>query len=460
MYFEFLRAALAVFFITAVGGCIAVWLNRARTWIELFCYGWAFGLACLYGIGMAVLRFKALAPHLPLFVAIPGCFFFYLCVRDRKKLPRLLTRWKGSIDLITGLMIGAILLKVSLLFFVVLNFPVFDSDATNADRWVGLAKNIYREGWYLADSAHYERFSPSLIPLWMSYFTSRWFDSFAALPGFISWLGILGLSGNYFLEKTGTLRGALFFPFVLALLPLLSTHVIRPGYADLPVCFFFLGIVIETLGLMESKSTEQAKVLRWLPYFGFSFCLILTKKEGAAWLAWSLWVLGMEALMDRSRFSARDFVRVELFFLGVFFAVYYFTSDFIAEHLIQDYRMKWLFEHVYSSDAIYAFFYHLFILNSFGLYWWLTIASVFYFMKFAKESRQQFLATQIAVLLGAVFYFHCFTGNVPKTINWTNQGRFFLQLIPLGVMVLELFLPYLNDPNLLGSFKVSGSNKH
>ena len=140
---------------------------------------------------------------------------------------------------------------------------------------------------------------PCLIAAWLPLAAGRWSESLAALPWVVTYVCLpaavyFGLGGT--VGRTARLAAA----YVTATLPLLVTHVYRPGYVDVLLAAF---LMVGVLALLDFWRTG-----RWAAW-GTALVLLLaaacTKREGPIPAGLTLAILGIPAALKRSGASSK-----------------------------------------------------------------------------------------------------------------------------------------------------------
>jgi hypothetical protein len=412
-------------------------------WLEALCYGWGAGVVLLYVLGGLLIRIPQLffSWHLyyVAFLVFPAGVLLFLQGR-KQGLPRIRFghRFASSprIDPWAAFMVAFLSFHVLLLLWVNLNRPVFDSDAISPQRWVGLAKTIYRLGGLPASTRAWNPTFPPLIPLWPNMFTARWYDSLAAIPWFVFYVLILATTAEFVYRVAGNLRAALAYACVLATIPLMWTHVIRPGFSDLIVCYFMACV----LSLLYYSHQYQQK-----RYFLFSLIFMagacMSKQEAVGWmlltyagyglLYWQrrhekpvAWILGMEGIVIATGLAAH------MLLAGYFY-------ELVAGRFTY---LRLLFRVRYDPAAVRLLIERTFTWATFGIYWYLVFFILIYLLVKPGSGFVRLLAAQCALAFGLILYFLCGTGNVRLTIAGTNASRLLMQWVPLGSVLYAVFI--------------------
>lgn len=313
----------------------------------------------------------------------------------------------------------------ALLLTVALHDPWIDSDAANHHRWMGLARLIREQG--VPRGPRGDPVGPALAAAFVASLLSRWRDQAASLLWFSAWLAIVGL-GFCLSARARGLAALLVCAF--ATLPLLTAHLVRPGFAETLLVLFLLA----GLALLE-RSPGPLGARAWALLGLFALGLAMTKLEGLAWAAWLLLAAltrDLEA-RQRARWPA---------LLGLWAAA---GAALVSLHLLlgerlepaagtADDRLRWIYEHHWAPRALLRFAADALSASSFSLLWWWTAGAAAWLLSRSKQDRPWVFLC--AAPLAAVAYFCCFTGNVAHTLIGTDVSRFLLQASPLALSLL------------------------
>jgi hypothetical protein len=414
-------------------------------------YGFGLGILLLYIGGGLMVRMPFLFHRwhfvmLLLSILLSSLLALYAWRKRRQKEDRLLFSGVLRAGNAPGLiMLLVVLLIASVLLIINVAQPVFDSDATNPFRWVGLAKIMYRLGG-LSDSTYlWHPYFPSLIPLYLNSFTVRWFDSFAAFPWFLFYFSMIGISFSFLTRYGRSITEFATYPFVLALTPMLGMHVIRPGFSDLIVSYFVMAIVT----LLFDSLLQRDRRLLFLS-LAFALGLALTKKEGLPWILVLYGSFGALYLFTSQRVSARKLLVGEVCLICISSILYLIAAPSIAHWLKGGSLLGMLFRPKLDGAAIGFFIEQVFFRAAFGLYWWFFLAALIVVATTADNTLFRLTAIHCGALWLGLFFFSCFTGNVHFTLQGTNVCRLMLQAVPLGVPVYAMLLLRLRGKTLQG----------
>jgi hypothetical protein len=418
----------------ASGSAIYALTRPGRGLLQVLAFGWATGIGLLYVVGGVTVRSQSLARLLPFALPLVAIALLFVLGRLLQRPLRSLRLPAPTIsrDPIAWALIGYLGLVAGLLLVIVLTVPIFDSDAMMPERWMGLAMGIERMGWRAPDlPRHVDPLGPSLVPLWIAAFTPRWFDGLVGLPWWMTWVAILTASAAFLTEQTGSLRIGLGFAVVQSTLPLMATHVARPGYSELFLTLFFLCAMLHAWRWIEGRDRAD---LAWT--IVFAAAAAGTKLEATIWMSWLLMATLLVHACRWRGVAALKLAGVQAAALGVVYALYFATADWALAH-VQN-KTRPMFVRVFEPAALIAFFDAMFIKTGFNLYWWLLIPGIFYLLVAPGEPWRRLLAWQVVLLLGGLIYFCCFTGQVAGTIGGYDQARFLMHLSGVGVLIVAL----------------------
>lgn len=439
---DLVRSLLACALILAGGMGLLAFLRPIASWRPAAFIGlsWNLGLLALYVVGSILIRFAAFRGTWPWWV---GALFLAVAVAaSLSKATR--PKWDESARsndgrIVRALLIaclGVVCLKAILVVSLMIRLPVIDSDAANLDRWVGLAKHLDYEGMGNGAWLHArDKTSPSLIPAYTAGFLSRWRDSLVCLPWFFTWLSILALAWGTVESYTRNSLWAAGAAFLFAAVPLSITHVLRPGFSDLILAGFVVSAVSAYLLTMYPRGDYGVRswLLLLLPLLAAS----LTKNEG---LIWMMWIAGAAAcfhLNARLGVPWRKILTVIGLVGGCGLLVYVLFHDWIRANLISDFRVGLLFRFRQSDRALRMFFRTFFASNGFNLLYWITIGLCLGLFFRVRSAGDRILLVFCFLPFVFVFYFCCYTGNIPATVVGTDTGRL---LLPLQAFALPVFL--------------------
>lgn len=386
---------------------------------------------------------------LGLLVIIFGCYYYL-------KQPKLALSWDLKFYFYDYFLVALILVKVFILIYINMVNPVVDSDATNPYRHVGLAK-LFFWGYPIEETTAYTsgravKISPSIMHTFINSFQLRWHDSVATIHYqffyIFSLLMVIYAGLKLKIKPTFVLLAA----YIFTTQPLVAIHVIRPGYADLLVMSYFMVALVALMSYFLSKQQSPDR-LTWLLLFIAIFGMMSNKLEGIIASAWTISLFTFLFLVRRWHFNWLKLLAISTAIIFILYLVYFFIGDWLIQNFDLSVGTQVMLQKRYDPKAINAFFQQMFIGGGQGLVWWLFIlCSILALFKTRKLEHRLLIGFAI-VLVIAVFYFSCFTDNVQWTLNYTNVGRFLLQLSPL--FIVSYYLAILNFSNMVQSLESS-----
>jgi hypothetical protein len=439
---DLVRSLLACALILAGGMGLLAFLRPIASWRPAAFIGlsWNLGLLALYVVGSILIRFAAFRGTWPWWV---GALFFSAAVAAfglQKTRPRWERRTgSGSPPIARGVILACLVilcLKAILVVSLMIRLPAIDSDAANLDRWVGLAKRLDYDGMRTGAWLHArDKTSPSLIPAYVGGFLSRWRDGLVCLPWFFTWLSILALAWGAVESYTRNSLWAAGAAFLFAAVPLSITHVLRPGFSDLLLAGFVMSAVSVFLRTMYQRKDYSLRswLLLVLPLLAAS----LTKNEGLIWMAWIAGTATCFHLNARLQIPWGKILTAAVLAGGIGILFYVSFHDWIRETLISDFRVGLLFRFRQSDRALHMFFRTFFASNGFNLLYWILLGLCLGMFSRIRSAGDRILLLFSLLPFVFVFYFCCFTGNIPATIKGTDTGRL---LLPLQAFALPVFL--------------------
>ena len=440
-------AALAAVFLSGGVVYLMIIAKEDRRWLEAISYGWGAGIVLLYVVGGLMIRIPPLffnwhmcyLGFVFLLVAVPVLFRVRRCGLSGLQLHRVLPRVALSaprFDLWAALMLAFLAFHALLLLWIGLNRPVFDSDAISPQRWVGLAKTVYRLGGLPVSTHVWNPTFPSLIPLWPNMFTARWYDSLAAIPWFIFYVLILLTAARFVCRITGNLRAGLAYACVLASSPLLWVHAIRPGFSDLIVCYFMAAVM--TL-LFSSYQYQQRRYFLFSLLFMIGACM--SKQEAVAWMFLIYGSYGLLYWHVRYRKPAANVLLIEGITVAVSFVAYLLTLDQMHRLVIGRFTyLGLLFRFRYDPSALRLLIERTFTWATFGIYWYFVFGILIYLLVRSRDPFVRLVCVQSLWISALVCYYLCGTGNVKLTIAGTNASRLLLHWVPAGGVLFAMLV--------------------
>jgi hypothetical protein len=438
--FELAKCAGSLAAIFLSGGIVyaAIIGKGERRWPEAVSYGWGAGIVLLYVAGGILVRIPPLFFRWHLYclgflllpAAVPVAFYFRRHGLPELRLPRIALS-PQRIDPWVAAMLVFLVFHALLLLWTNLNRPVFDSDAISPRRWVGLAKTVYRLGGLPSSAQAWNPTFPSLIPLWPNMFTVRWFDSMAAIPWFCFYVLMLLITVRFVRRIAGSLRAGLAYACVLASIPLMWTHVIRPGFSDLIVCYFMAAVLSL---LFYSYQFRQRRYFLFSLIFMAGACM--SKQEAVGWMILVYAGYGLLYWHVRLRKSVALILGIEGIVIASGLATHLLLADYILGLVAGRFRyLGIVFRGGYDPAAVPLLLERTFTWATFGIYWYLAIGILIYLLIRPGSDFIRLLAAQCALVYLLLLYFLCATGNVRLTIAGTNASRLLLQWVPLGTVL-------------------------
>ena len=406
-----------------------------RRWSEAVSYGWGAGVVLLYVVGGYLVRLPALFYRWHLYCLsflLPAAAVTIAVYLRKDGLPRL-RRVRADlsarrIDVWAAVMLACLAFHALLLFWINLNQPVFDSDAIIPQRWVGLAKTIYRVGGLPSSTPVWNPTFPSLIPLWPNMFTTRWYDSLAAIPWVCFYVLTLLITGQFIYRISGSLRAGLAYACVLASIPLMWIHVIRPGFSDLIVCYFMAAVLSL---LYYSYHYQQVRYFLFSLVFMLGACM--SKQEAVGWMMLVYAGYGLLYWHVRRHKPVAVILGIEGILITAGIATHLLFADYLRGLVAGRFLyLGLLFRTRYDPAAVWLLLERTFTWATFGVYWYLVFGILLYLLIRPGSTFVRLLGAQCALAYLLILYFLCGTGNVRLTISGTNASRLLLQWVPLG----------------------------
>jgi hypothetical protein len=427
--------SLLVIALTGSVAYLRVFREEDHRWSELVSYSWGAGVVSLYVFGGLLIR-------LPCFLSLWHWIYLALAivllaaaaasggtVRSLRglRMPTPTRFWHHSGPW-SRLMSAFLTIQAFVIFWININHPIFDSDAANAYRWVGLAKEMYRQGGLTSSTHVWNPLYPSLISLWPNMFSARWRDSFAAVPWFCFYAALLFMSFHFIRRLTGSVGAGLTYCCLLALTPIFWIHVIRPGFSDLIVCYFMTAVCAL---LFESYYYRDRRFFLFSLIFMLGACM--SKQEAVVWMLLIYGVYALLCLYVRFPDHLRRLLVFEAAAILSVFVVYWLTAGFIERAIAGRFTyLGLLFRIRYDPMAFERLAERTFTWATFGVYWYLFFGALAYILLCFRDTFVRVLCLQYLVVGLLLTYYLCFTGNVMFTISGTNSSRLLLQWIPSG----------------------------
>ena len=329
---------------------------------------------------------------------------------------------------------------------------MIDSDATNFHRHVGLGKSL-AQGHLLSETGADQypslttKVAQGVISGWFNIFQDRWHDAIATLAWVVAWLSMIVMAYMTIVLVCGNHTAGLGLAYVLSSLPLLGTHVMRPGFADLFVAMFLtVAACAYALYLYRVTRNELVYCLMGLSILG---CAMI-KLEGAAWGMVMLFTFLSVFVHRRWGIPYGRIIGMQSLMLLLGFSVFFVTADWILENLdVSDVRLVWLLTRTFDPRSFDAFFGDVFTHGSFSILWWFTFGLSAILLFKAKQAVSRVPVFCVTILFLGVFYYANFGGAVTYTLQGTNVGRFLLHLTPLSILIFSAFSrEFLSDQSL------------
>jgi hypothetical protein len=211
----------------------------------------------------------------------------------------------------------------------------------------------------------------------------------------------------------------------------------RPGFADLIVCYFFLVGAVCVARLFASAGDELALTL--VALVAAAGCA-LSKKEGVVWAVWIIAVLGSYGVHIRWAVRWRRILVAEFVVAALLFVAYHVTMGWVRANVEMDRRAALLFVRDFEPGAVTGFLDAALGMASFHLWWWFVVLMFVAIWIRRAPCGGGALTLYVGALLAGLLYFACFTGNAELTVLRTNVGRFLLQLAGVFVPLYALFI--------------------
>lgn len=396
-------------------------------------YAFGVGIVFLYIAAYPLVRFD-LSPdywhwYILLFGAAIIIFAGYFYVKaDTNKV--ISAKWQ--LRWFDWLLILLIIIKLALVIFGNLLNPVVDSDAVDAYRHVGLAKYIFMQYPLSATEAYKAEVSTELsLPIWhawSSMFQDRWYDSVATFHYVLAFIGALIMAGIIGIRQQIKPTFVLLAVFIIVSIPIAAMHIVRPGFADLMVMYFFMLAIAVLFAILDDKIITKSNVfLLVVAVLGMA----MSKLEGIIWAIWAVIVVASWCFHYYKNVDWKTILLYQGVVLVVGFAGYLLVADWVFTTVNLPIRISWLFDLRYNPESFDRFFGYMYISGGQGLIWWIfSIFSVVVLLKSKSQTDKTMVLYTLILMLG-LFHFANFTANIGFTLNGTNVGRFLLQLSPI-----------------------------
>ena len=347
-------------------------------------YAWGVGVIFLYLAAFPFVRFELSPNNWHLYILLIGLGIISIAGYSYSKAtPSITTKIDWQPRWYDWLLIFVIVIKLLLLIYVNLVNPVVDSDATGNYRHVGLAKYIFMQHPLSDTNAYKDAQSTELaLPIlhaWSNIFQDRWHDSIATIHYVFIFIWTLMFAGIIGIMQQIRLTFALLAIFIIASIPLLSIHVVRPGYADIVVMHFFMISIAVLFSIINKKSISNKNYfLLIVAILG----MVLTKLEGVIWSAWMIIVVLSLYLNYQKNINWKTILTYQAILLIVGFGIYLVTADWVLRTIDLPVRVSWLFDLQYNPKSFDRFFSQMYSDGGQGLIWWIfPITSVVILIK-------------------------------------------------------------------------------
>jgi len=439
MIFNLIISYLPLIFLGLIGTSLYQKMKLDSGPILNILNGFAIAIVYLYFILSLIVRFEILKNYSHWLVLFFPIIYLAFLEREKIRIFKMVSfdvPKKHRVWIILFFIL--IIYKLVLALYINLNFPIFDSDAAADSRWVGLAKQIYYKGWLSPDIISTHSLGPSLISFWINRFAPRWSDSITAFYWYLIGFQIIVFMGITIFKLTRNKLVSLFSVFMVVFSPLFFIHLIRPGFSDLIVAYFLIGLVSHLLFLLYSGDKKHL-------YVSLIFFLgaLLTKKEALIWSLIIYFCSGSVYLYKRNKGQLKSILFFELLIIFIFYTLYLLLAEKIRSNFILTPGLENLFIVTYDVSVIKGFLVNVFGFNSFGLLWWFYFSCITILFIKTKNRETKFLITQMVIIWLIFFYASCFTGNGIYVLLGGNTGRGLMQLLflilPLPILAYAKF---------------------
>lgn len=261
---------------------------------------------------------------------------------------------------------------------------------------------------------------PSTVPLlqvWMNLSLGRWDSSLMNAPWIICYTAI-GLIFYGQLRYAGTTRTlALAGSYMLLSLPVLNSHVMLAGYADIFVSTCYLGAITAFYNWSVKRESWQGAMAVIM-----AFACLLVKNEGLFWLASFLPGLLLVVLSGLWGW----FINIGLVAAALIILMVFPRDLSIAGHTMEQLRLEFKFE------AIAPILENLLVFDNWHLLIFGLVVVVPTSLVLSAEARRRVTPALVTVLAALAMYLFLFTSTryVYGAINSTAVNRIGLHLIP------------------------------
>lgn len=336
---------------------------------------------------------------------------------------------RTGISLSSAVIALLLAVKLAVMFAAVAFVPIRGDDAVTV--WLYRAKVMTSleampldpdDPYYLGGFIPSYPVPLSLMAAWIPMVTGGWDETLAVAAWPLLYLSL-------FLVLAGGLRGwlgaagALVAAYVAASLPLLSIHVIRPGYADLPLAAFLAAAVILLLTWRETRAPGAFAI--GLLFAVSAACL---KREGpplAGTIVLVFLATGMNAWRSASAGARRVLSAAIIAALGICLLV----SDF-GEPVASLSPLGW------QTGVLAALGRHVFAFGSFLVLGWLVAAGLLGTAVWTGSRHRVAVLLLGTALIGFVAGVFVLTPQGRFALNDQTPSRLMLQIAPSLIALL------------------------
>lgn len=372
-----------------------------------------------------------------LLAALMGAIIWQWVTRPSNRQPRPEPASSGRCPALWNvvlILIGAGLL-LKLLIAVATNFglPIRGDDAISL--WQFKAKSIVTLGKLPVDSAdpffmggsnpHYPPTLP-LMAAWVPLVQGQWSEFAGTLIWPLTWVALVMMLGGGLQPFIGRIA-AWVVAYAVGSMPLVWVHVMRPGYADLPLAAYITAAVLFIWKWQRSGYIHQLAL--GMVFAGFAACL---KREGP-FLAGVVMVAGvMPYWRQKLEWTRREWVWMSLLLLGICAAVAW-IMDF-SEQAEAARGLAW------HPEVIGPLMRHAFGWSSFQFLPVVIVASMIGVMVYIQGPARLAMALLFFGLVGFVAGVFLLTPQARFAMNDQTPSRLILQIMPGLVCALAITL--------------------
>lgn len=364
-------------------------------------------------------------------------------------------RWRWFHYLLMALIVG----KAALVGFAAVHNPVVDSDATLYNNYVSMAKKIgagLSRGAVTAEDPQFEKrlkspLGPSVLSAYPRLFIDRWHNQAAAVPWLFCYLSILGLAFFFSFRMTRRFTVSLALTYLFSAVPILSNHVLRPGFNDLLVCYFLMmafgaaAVFIRDGGLKSFKpKSDPGAALMLIGGLGAS----LSKPEGLMWSFWLALVLFSCALNLRGKISWPKIIGAQAALAVLILAVWYaYGESFLSSYGGRAMQLAPAASFDPRSwEMTISFFFKW---GAFNVLWYIGAVTALLALFYADAQTRAFVFYLLS-MTAALIFFANLTQNQTFTIQGTTLGRFLLHLTAVPLLTILFAVHALQNKKALG----------